>query len=76
MPSQEADMNISVKDNPSLVRDTNTMAILAVNKDVVLANQKRSRDVAESQQQKQEINTLKKDVGEIKDMLQKIIERM
>lgn len=76
MPSQEANMNISVKDNPSLVRDTNTMAILAVNKDVVLANQKRSRDVAESQQQKQEINTLKKDVGEIKDMLQKILERM
>jgi hypothetical protein len=69
-------MNISVKDNPSLVRDTNTMAILAANRDVVSINQKRSRDVAEKQQQKEEINTLKKDVGEIKDMLQKILERM
>lgn len=69
-------MNISVKDNPGLVRDTNTMAILTINQDAISVNKRRSRDVAEKQQQKQEINTLKKDVGEIKDMLQKILERM
>lgn len=69
-------MKIAVKDNPSLVRDINTMAILAVNSDAIAINKKRSKEVAEKQQQKEEINTLKKDVGDIKDMLQKILEKI
>jgi hypothetical protein len=69
-------MKISVKDNPSLVRDINTMAILAVNKDAIAINNRRKKEVAEKQQQREEINTLKKDVGDIKDMLQKILEKI
>ena len=69
-------MKISVKDNPHLVRDSSNMAILNSNKDAVAINQRRSKEIAQKLQQKEEINTLKKEVSDIKDMLQQILERL
>lgn len=68
-------MKVKVKDNESLVRDTTNMAILCVNSDVVKHHEKKIIQLKEKEDQKKEINTLKRDVSDIKEMLQQIIQR-
>jgi len=69
-------MKMQVKDNPTLVRDPNTMAILNTSIDAVAINEKRRKEIEQKMQQKEEINTLKKEVSDIKGMLQQILERI
>ena len=61
-----------VEGHKDLVRDTETTAILNVNRkayDMAIERDKRIK------REKEEINILKQDVNEIKDMLQKLLEQ-
>ena len=55
------------------VRDTSTNAVLNINKDEISAARKRK---LERRQKEQEIVDLKNEVGEIKNMLNKLIEKL
>ena len=64
---------IKVEKDPELVRDTNTGAILNINKDEINAARKRK---LERRQKEKEFEDLKNEVGDIKNMLTKIIEKL
>ena len=63
----------NVEGHSNLVRDTSTGAILNINKDEISAARKRK---LERRQKEQEIVDLKNEVGEIKYMLNKLIEKL
>ena len=63
---------IEVEGHKDLVRDMNTTAILNTNKN---AYQQAKERVERIKKEKEEINILKQDVNEIKDMLQKLLEK-
>lgn len=64
---------IKVEGHSNLVRDTNSGAILNINKSEVEVA--RARKEARRQKDK-EFEDLKNEVGEIKDLLHKLIEKM
>ena len=66
-------MFLKVKGHEGYFRDTNTGAILNVNKEEIEAARKRK---ALRQQQEQDINNLKNEVSDIKTMLSTIIEKL
>ena len=55
------------------VRDTSTNAVLNINKDEITAARKRK---LERRKKEQEFEDLKNEVGDIKNMLTKIIEKL
>lgn len=69
-------MKLRVKDNDNLIRDSNNMAILNRNKDLLTAHDMKMRELAEKEAQRNEINSLKNDVSDIKTLLQQIIQRL
>lgn len=62
---------IPVKDHPDLAKDTTTGAIVNINKDKYL-RQKRLQEQRKTQ--REELDTLKSDVQEIKMLLHKLLE--
>ena len=62
-----------VEGHSNLVRDTSTGAILNINKDEITAARKRK---LERKQKEKEFEDLKNEVGDIKNMLNKIIEKL
>lgn len=64
---------IKVDGHNGLVRDTSTGAILNINKDEITAARKRK---LERRKKEQEFEDLKNEVGDIKNMLTKIIEKL
>ena len=60
-----------VEGHSNLVRDTSTNAVLNINKDEISAARKRK---LERRQKEKDFEDLKKDVTEMKSMLQKLIE--
>ena len=64
---------IKVEGHSNLVRDTSTGAILNINKDEISASRKRK---LERKQKEKEFEDLKNEVGDIKNMLTKIIEKL
>lgn len=64
---------IKVEGHSNLVRDTSTGAILNINKDEISAARKRK---LERKQKEKEFEDLKNEVGDIKNMLNKIIEKL
>tara|TARA_B100000963_G_scaffold79530_1_gene67692 strand:- start:6227 stop:6436 length:210 start_codon:yes stop_codon:yes gene_type:complete len=64
---------IKVNGHNGLVRDTSTNAILNINKDEIIAARKRK---LERRKKEQEFENLKNEVGDIKNMLTKIIEKL
>lgn len=64
---------IKVDGHNGLVRDTSTNAILNINKDEITAARKRK---LERRKKEQEFDDLKNEVGDIKNMLTKIIEKL
>lgn len=62
-----------VEGHSNLVRDTSTNAVLNINKDEISAARRRK---LERRQKEQEIVDLKNEVGEIKNMLNKLIEKL
>ena len=63
----------SVEGHGNLVRDTSTGAILNINKEEISAARKRK---LERRKKEQEFEDLKNEVGDIKNMLTKIIEKL
>tara|TARA_Y100001954_G_scaffold63793_1_gene69415 strand:- start:274 stop:483 length:210 start_codon:yes stop_codon:yes gene_type:complete len=64
---------VKVDGHNGLVRDTSTNAILNINKDEITAARKRK---LERRKKEQEFEDLKNEVGDIKNMLTKIIEKL
>ena len=62
-----------VEGHSNLVRDPSTGAILNINKDEITAARKRK---LERRQKEKEFEDLKNEVGDIKNMLTKIIEKL
>ena len=62
-----------VEGHSNLVRDTSTGAILNINKQEISAARKRK---LERRQKEKEFEDLKNEVGDIKNMLTKIIEKL
>lgn len=69
-------MKLRVKDHDSLIRDSQNMAILNKNKDLLTAHDLKMRELSEKEAQRNEINSLKNDVSDIKTLLQQIIQRL
>ena len=69
-------MKLRVKDHDSLIRDSHNMAILNKNKDLLTAHDLKMRELSEKEAQRNEINSLKNDVSDIKTLLQQIIQRL
>ena len=64
---------LKVDGHAGLVRDTRTNAILNINKDEINAARKRK---LERREKEKEFKDLKNEVGDIKNMLTKIIEKL
>jgi hypothetical protein len=69
---------IMIKDHPHLMRDTQTMGLINLNKSGLSVLQKRREAVRVqntlNQQQKMEINSLRSEVDELKAILYKLLE--
>ena len=64
---------IKVEGHTNLIRDNNSGAVLNINKNEISAARKRK---LERRQKEQEFEDLKNEVGDIKNMLTKIIEKL
>ena len=65
-----------VKENPDLVRDMNTQAILNTNVDALKAYKKRrqkERDISDSLS---DINNMKQDINDLKTLMQRILDKI
>jgi cell division protein FtsL len=65
-----------VKENPDLVRDMNTQAILNTNVDALQAYKKRrqkERDISDSLS---DINNMKQDINDLKTLMQRILDKI
>jgi hypothetical protein len=71
---------IPVKDNPDLARDPITGAIVNINTNEILAarerKQKRKMQQVEFDQLRDDVDNLKSDVGDIKLLLTKLVEKL
>lgn len=65
-----------IANHPELVRDLNSGAISSLNKSAVNKYQKQKKLVEENKAQVEEINNLKNEVAEIKDLMIKLLEKM
>jgi len=68
-------MYVRVKENESLVKDMSTSAILNTDHAAVLRHKKRMAEIEKAEQIQNEINTLKNEFGEIKQMLRELLSR-
>lgn len=70
---------LPIENNPAMARDPNTQAIVSINSDELaqarLAKKKRRKAAAEQEQLKQDVDLLKNELGEMKDLLKKLIEK-
>lgn len=68
-------MKLRVKEDERLVRDSENFAILNTDKSVVSQHQKKMQQLQKQKAQEEEINTIKRDVSEIKDMLRSLLQQ-
>ena len=70
---------LPIENNPAMARDKNTQAIVSINSDELaqarLAKKKRRKAAAEQEQLKQDVDLLKNELSEMKDLLKKLIEK-
>jgi uncharacterized protein YlbG (UPF0298 family) len=62
-----------VKDNLNYVKDMNNFAILNTNKSAVAKHQQKMAELKRAKVVEEEINSLKSEVSDIKDMLNQIL---
>lgn len=62
-----------VQDNPDLIRDLETKAILATNKDKFNEHREKREFFKKLMSQGEELNELKHDIAEIKSLLNKLL---
>lgn len=66
---------VPIEGNPSLIKDTESKAILNVNVEAYKAFKKRRDEERKTRNAVNEIDNIKKDVNEIKDMLKLLLSR-
>lgn len=66
-------MKLKVKENERLVRDSNNFAILNTDRSVIKSHEQRMEILQKKKLQEEEINNIKNDVSEIKDMLKQLM---
>jgi hypothetical protein len=64
---------IKVRDNPNLVRDLKSGAILNIDEDMILKARERKR---KKKQDQEELEKMKSDITEIKDLLSSLINKI
>jgi len=65
-----------VKDNPELVRDMDSKAILNTNIDSLTAYKRRREKAKEIDQTIGDINTMKQDINDLKTLMQRILDKI
>lgn len=68
-------MRLRVKENERLVRDGGTLAILNTDKSVLKSHEQKMEHLRKMKAQEEEINSLKRDISEIKELLGQLIKR-
>ena len=69
-------MLVKIKDIDDLVRDTNSRAILNVNKNALLKDQMYQEKLKKQQEVESSINNLKEEISSIKGDISKILEML
>jgi len=69
-------MLVKIKDVDDLVRDTNSRAILNVNKNALLKDQMYQEKLKKQQEVEASINNLKEEISSIKGDISKILEML
>jgi len=64
-----------VQDNPSLIRDKSSGAIININETAYKARLKQIEDSKKNAQQTEKINKLESDVEEIKNLLKQLVSK-
>jgi hypothetical protein len=64
-----------IKDHEGLIMDLSTGAILNTDKTVVLRHQKRINEIEKETRRENEINNIKSELSEIKQLLQMLIKK-
>jgi protein subunit release factor A len=65
-----------VKDNPDLIRDMTTQAVLNTNMDALGAYRKRKAKEREIDQTFADINNMKQEISDIKTLMQRILDKI
>jgi hypothetical protein len=68
-------MRMKVEENEKLVRDSNNYAILNTDHEAVSFHDRKMMQLRRQKAQEEEINNIKRDVSEIKDMLRALLEQ-
>lgn len=68
-------MRMRVKENEKLVRDSDNFAILNTDRELVTAHERKMIQLRREKAQEEEINNLKHDISEMKDMLRALLEQ-
>ena len=70
---------VNIKDSTTLVRDTFSMGVLNMNKgayaEAKLRHDIAMQKLAEDRRQEQELNTLRREVEELKDLVKQLVEK-
>ena len=68
-------MRLKVKENERLVRDGNTLAILNTDRSAIAAHEQKMEQLRRAKAREDEINSLKRDVSEIKELLAQLLKQ-
>jgi hypothetical protein len=66
-------MRLKVQENERLVRDSASYAILNTDRSALSAHEQKMEQIRRVKSQEQEINSLKSDISEIKDLLKQLM---
>lgn len=69
-------MLVKIKDNDDLVRDTNSRAVLNVNKNALLKDQMYQEKMRKQKEMESSINNLREEVSSLKSDISKILEML
>lgn len=69
-------MKLRVKENERLVRDSTNLAILNTDRELIKAHERKMDQLQKAKAQEEQINTLKSEVSEIKQLMQELLKRI
>lgn len=68
-------MRLRVREDERLIRDTENFAILNTDREAISSHERKIRQLQKIKSQEEEINNLKQDISEIKDLLRTLLEQ-
>ena len=69
-------MRLRVKENERLIRDSSNLAILNTDREAIKAHDRKMEQLKKVRTQEEQINTLKNDVSELKQLMQELLKRI